>query len=275
MDFDKNDGPAADGSRARDPRLHDPPKPVVRSEVRSELAQKIAKLSQHLSTEDAGRAVSPGRPTAPALVTSGSLNEARAYLPHVAPATPEEPITIEMHRVRVADEVNAVTWVTERIERKPPLPGPSGSTGPDGAGLAPDGVGVADEATQWAQGRSRRRMVAILAAFSVVLGAVGLASFTLVWRPARARSVMTAQAAKLVPPGLMDQVAALYEQTTSAEEPAPTARGLWESLPKAVTMPKIGRPGPPVLVGGRKGIGKLKEEAEPPKKAPQEELILP
>jgi len=95
-----------------DPRLDDPPKPVVYAGEDSALAAKIAKLTERLAV------TSPTESSAapPALLTSGSLNEARAYLPQVQPVAGEEPITLEMRRVRIADEVNSATWVTERIE---------------------------------------------------------------------------------------------------------------------------------------------------------------
>lgn len=286
MRLDEKVGVPPNDPRARDPRLHDPPKPVVRLEGRSELSAKIAKLSQRLSADEAVRSGGAGgaaRVEAPALITSGSLSEARAYIPHVAPAASEEPITRDMHRVRVADEVNAVTWVTERIERKPQLAGSGESLGERGASAQEIAGGEVDgDVVQWARSRARRRAAAVLAAFSVALGVVGLAGFTLVWKPARARPVLTAQAAELVPPGIMDQVAALYEEGSPADEPAQAGRGRREGFAGAANgatalnrgAPWTGQRGHSFLAGARKGIGVVKEESEPPKKTPQKELIL-
>ncbi len=286
MRLDEKGEVAPNDPRARDPRLHDPPKPVVRLEGRSELSEKIAKLSQRLSADEAGRTGGAGgaaRVEAPALIMSGSLSEARAYIPHITPAASEEPITRDMHRVRVADEVNAVTWVTERIERKPQLVGTEGSLGEREASAQGPAEGEVDEeAERWARGRARRRGAALLAAFSVVLGVVGLAGFTLVWKPAQARPVLTAQAAELIPPGIMDQVAALYEEVSPADEPAQAGRGRREGLAGAANgatalnrgAPWTGQRGHSFLAGARKGTGVVKEESEPPKKTPQRELIL-
>ena len=79
------EGTGAGKSRS-DPRLDDPPKPVVYAGEASALAAKIAKLNERLAVaSQAAPAVAP-----PALLTSGSLNEARAYLPQIEPVASEE-----------------------------------------------------------------------------------------------------------------------------------------------------------------------------------------
>jgi len=118
MDEEKEREGGVAGNTA-DPRLYDPPKPVVVAEESSPLAAKIAKLSENLSTTGALSAGAGSARTAapPALITSGSLDEARAYLPHVEPSRSDDPITIEMRRVRIAEEVNVATWVTEKVDK--------------------------------------------------------------------------------------------------------------------------------------------------------------
>ena len=95
-------------------------RPVVAVEESSPLAAKLAKLAENLS---AGRALaqkelSDGAPTAPALITSGSLFEAKAYLANVEPLNEEEPITIEMQRIRIAEELRAQYIVLGQVQGK-------------------------------------------------------------------------------------------------------------------------------------------------------------
>jgi hypothetical protein len=212
MRMDEESGYGVFDEGGRDPRLHDPPKPVVLLGDRSDLASKIAKLSEDLSAPDDALPDSAAipAPPPPGLITSASLDEARAYVGNLYPAEHEEPITLEMQRVRIADEVNAATWVTERIDRNPgqALQGDGGdsvglrSLSNPGVEIRKNGDQIAEEEGRWSRRRARAKAV-VASVLGVGLAAVCLGTMLLV-RQARGESApLTARAAIRAPDALL------------------------------------------------------------------------
>lgn len=221
------------GGTKSDPRLDDPPKPVVYAGDGSSLTAKIAKLTERL-------AVSNPTTASPALLTSGSLNEARAYLPHVSPVASEEPITLEMRRIRIADEVNSVAWATERVERSlSALSEPLPEVAP-AAGEAAGEVISAEEGSRLQGSHKPRAIGYVVLSCVVVLGAVVLAAGGL---RSSAETVLAQPA--LVPFGLIELTASISNgielpKEGAVQEPGAVVTGQVEVPIEPPVTPSLG-----------------------------------
>lgn len=211
-----------------DPRVCDPPKPVVMAEEGSSLTAKIAKLSEDLSATAALSQDAPRAPPAPpALITSGALFEAKAYLPRVEPLREDEPITLEMNRVRIADEVNAATWITERIER--PAAGALKAKAEEASGLygesRGDGrVGGEIGCDVGAEGRARAGNRAAIGGVLAAAIAVMACAYVLVGRGAPAeRPVLHMTAVQEIKAALFEWLDVVAD--AAAEQPRATDEG--------------------------------------------------
>lgn len=277
-----------DRRRASDPRLHDPPKPVVRVDDRSEIAQKLARLTEGLAAtpETASADKAPAAPP-PSIITSSSLDEARAYISCVSPAFHEEPVTLEMQRVRVADEVNSVTWITERVERRGATAGhaaplgqaPHNEPGEADADAPFEPVPRDDpEAARWLRRRARTKAAAA-GGLTLALAALGAAYLLLIGRPTSAQGKSQAQPAiqgvisALEP--LKDRISEERPGEERHSEPSTQPTRSPSSLPSALTEglkinppprpPTVNRISPPHF---ERGSSAPKPSATAPRQTP-------
>jgi hypothetical protein len=280
MQVDDRTGPTGADDAPEDPRLLDPPKPLLRLEGRPELAAKIAKLSEGLSAAGVvGPAKASGRAPHPGLITSGSLDEARAYLTGIVPAPEADPITLEIQRVHIADDAIAASWVTERIE-KPAQALAERSSAP-GVGVPSDtervdgGRQEPDEA-KWSRMRTRAR-AAVIGVLCVGFAAVGVGYGLLVRQPPSKLFLQRANAAIYVPEEIGNAVDAFVydawreQAVRSAMSVAPGALGpiaassLQSVARNAERGPRVAAPAPwrPQVGAGRLDGSSTKAPAVP------------
>jgi hypothetical protein len=221
MDEEKGREGGVAGNTA-DPRFYDPPKPVVVAEESSPLAAKIAKLSENLSATGALSGVAgPARAAAhPMLITSSSLDEARAYLPNIEPSRSDEPTTLEMQRVRIAGEVNVATWVTEKVDKsRLGLGAAGGDVARSGDVGNNDRIGEAVGGGLEAPGRGRGMRKAVLWGGLALGAAVLVMAFVLVGRgdPGRrlARSGPVLQVAQAAPTAWIKDLGEAVERASA------------------------------------------------------------